>query len=455
MAKERCTRKSFQDSLEDIKERMKEKRTKKLAKVATVSKVLSSKVKIIGNSIASVKSFQDNNKALALALEAEKCKTREAQDLILHLNREHQRLMLEIFMLRRKLNSQQADNSSGEKLASLKEIISKVTQNLLDTANLLGPAHKLCFSDGSLPSSSASREVKRSAPSVAPEPLTQRCESLPDAARNSSHVLERESIPGRIHRQEESSKNMTPGSRLSRARKSSSSRTKSDVEKPEVEAEKASNIFRNVSIRRRVSNLNVCREESSLVMSDDDQNLTSRCDIPEEKIVHTEEFINQSSNDDAMDVYPDQSPSKAEFISFTHHRQISSSTPETKPKPSQPLKGKTDSRTGREKVRKSRGDGQAGSQLKKPWEKSKPRTRSKSRERSASKPRASKDKINTSLNSGDAYDFVFEESVHLTPFRQSKQGDDPKRMKSQSAMSPHVAVMRHSMTAGMFLLKPR
>ncbi|PIO36535.1 hypothetical protein AB205_0108580, partial [Aquarana catesbeiana] len=112
MAKERCLKKSFQDSLEDIKERMKEKRTKKLAKVTAVGKALSSKVKIIGSNSITVKSYQSNNHALALALEAEKFKTRQAQDLVLHLKREQQRLMFEIFLLRRKLNLQQGSTQS-------------------------------------------------------------------------------------------------------------------------------------------------------------------------------------------------------------------------------------------------------------------------------------------------------------------------------------------------------
>ncbi|XP_073534067.1 shugoshin 1 isoform X3 [Phyllobates terribilis] len=359
MAKERCVKKSFQDSLEDIKERMKEKRTKKLAKVATVSKALSTKVKIIGNSSVTVKSFQVNNKALALALEAEKCKSRQAQDLILQLKHEHQRLMYEIFLLRRKLTMQQGNRSSDTKFASLKEIIGKVTHNLLETANLLGPAHALCSSDGSQSSSPASGAVKSMPPTplLVPEPLPQTCEPVSDAQRNFSHVLERGSRPGGRSRQEESSEKTTSGNQKSK----------------------------------------------------------------EEVIVPAEECF----NDKVMDMSPIQSPLKEEFHPFTNHCQISSSTPDPKPKPSQRPKAKTESRTGREKVIKGKADSQGPVPLKKPWEKSKPRARSKSRDRGASKPVVPKDKMNSSLNSGDAYDFVCEESVHVMPFRQTKLDSHP------------------------------
>lgn len=198
------------------------------------------------------------------------------------------------------------------------------------------------------------------------------------------------------------------------------SQSKSDLE----EAEYDNSFLRNVSIRRRASSLNVCLEECPMVNSlEREQNLNFRCDVSEgEIILPAEECFNKSGNDEVMDMCPDPSPSKEEFVPFANNSQISSSTPEPKPKQAQSIKGKTESRTGREKVRK----GQAPVQLKKPWEKSKPRTRSKSRERGASKPIVSKDKINSSLNSGDAYDFVFEESVHVTPFRQNKPGSDPE-----------------------------
>ncbi|XP_069586080.1 shugoshin 1 isoform X2 [Ranitomeya imitator] len=422
MAKERCVKKSFQDSLEDIKERMKEKRTKKLAKVATVSKALSTKVKIIGNSSVTVKSFQANNKALALALEAERCKSRQAQDLILQLKREHQRLICEIFLLRRKLTMQQGNSASDTKFASLKEIIAKVTHNLLETANLLGPAHALCSTDGSLSSSPACVAVKSTTttPLLVPGPLPQTGEPASDTQRNFCQLLERASRPGRRSHQEESSEKVTSGNQKSKALKCISSKPKSDPEKTDLETQNS--FFKNVSIRRRVSSINVCTEACPMVKSiEEEQNLSSKCDVSAEVILPVE----KGCNDEVMVMSPFQSPSKEEFLPFTNHCQISSSTPDPKPKQSQPLKGKTEARSGREKVVKAKADSQGPVPLKKPWEKPKPRARSKSRDRGASKQIVPKDKMNSSLNSGDAYDFACEESVHVSPFRQFKLSSHP------------------------------
>ncbi|KAM3929215.1 shugoshin 1 [Leptodactylus fuscus] len=465
MAKERCVKKSFQDSLEDIKERMKEKRTKKLAKVATVNKALSTKVKIINNSSTTVKSFQANNKALALALEAEKSKSRQAQDLILHLKREHQRLMYEIFILRRKLNMQQGSSSSEAKLSSLKEIIAKVTHNLLETANLLGPAHALCSSDGVSIIKYLSWTLVRSPTAK----ITSEPQSSHEFARHGCRLLLISLacelscllVYSKLHLTLKGSplwndcmdldkpnrkmlRVTVPTIKLSdlvTARTSSSGQSRADLEEPEMEVERDNSFLKNVSIRRRASSLNVCIEESPMMKSlEEEQNLNSKCDISEEEIiVPAEECLRTSGSEDVIDMYADQSPSREEFIPFTNHSRISSSTPEPKPKQSQSVKGKTESHTGRERVRKGRADGQV--QLKKPWEKSKPRARSKSRERGAGKPMASKDKMNSSLNSGDAYDFVCEESVHVTPFRQTKPGCDheenegPENDKSSSSSS--------------------
>ncbi|XP_069814791.1 shugoshin 1 isoform X2 [Dendropsophus ebraccatus] len=395
MARERCVKKSFQDSLEDIKERMKEKRTKKMAKVATVNKALSTKVKIISNSTATVKSFQANNKALALALEAEKYKSRQAQDLILHLKREHQKLMFEIFMLKRKLHMQQR-NSSSDSLANT-------------------------------PASVQEKPTTPPPPPIsAPKPMAQMCAPDSDAQRKFSNVSERGSIPARRRRPEESCEKMTSGNQIAKAWSSSSSQPKSDPEKPEEEAEYDNSFLRNVSIRRRASSLNVCIEETSMSKSvEEEQKLNSRWDISEEEINLPAEKC--SNNGEVMETYPDQSPSKEEFIPFANSSQISSSTPEPKPKQPQSVKSKMESRPGREKVRKSKADAQVPVQLKKPWEKSKPRARSKSRELGASRAIVSKDKVNTSLNAGDAYDFVFEESIHVTPFRQTKPGSEPEK----------------------------
>lgn len=54
-----------------------------------------------------LKSLQANNQGLALALEEEKRKVREAQDIILHMKKEYQHLKFQMFDIQRKLVSQQ------------------------------------------------------------------------------------------------------------------------------------------------------------------------------------------------------------------------------------------------------------------------------------------------------------------------------------------------------------
>ncbi|KAF6737843.1 Shugoshin-like 1 [Oryzias melastigma] len=110
MAKERAQKKSYQDSLEDIKERMKEKRNKRLASASSNRGRPRNISKNSGpNSTHTIlMGVQLNNKALAVALEAEKEKVRQANAVILQLKREQQALFLHLILLKRKLKEQEA-----------------------------------------------------------------------------------------------------------------------------------------------------------------------------------------------------------------------------------------------------------------------------------------------------------------------------------------------------------
>ncbi|KAL4629685.1 shugoshin 1 [Arapaima gigas] len=110
MVRERVQKKSFQQSLEDIKERMKEKRNKRLSSACAANRGMSRmKSKVTGsNKTFILKNVQVNNKALALALQAEKEKVKQAQMVILQMKKEQHVLMLHLLMLKRKLKEHES-----------------------------------------------------------------------------------------------------------------------------------------------------------------------------------------------------------------------------------------------------------------------------------------------------------------------------------------------------------
>ncbi|XP_074006918.1 shugoshin 1 [Numenius arquata] len=137
-------KKPFKDTLGDIKERMKEKRNQKWTRLGKISQISTVKCKIATNTSMQMKSIQANNRSLAQALQEEKLKLRDAQVTILQLRKEYQDLKAQMFDLQRKLRFKQAQGLIENQLSALNEIISKVSQNLLNSIDLLGPAKNLC-----------------------------------------------------------------------------------------------------------------------------------------------------------------------------------------------------------------------------------------------------------------------------------------------------------------------
>ncbi|XP_032299095.1 shugoshin 1 isoform X4 [Coturnix japonica] len=102
-------KKPFKDSLSDIKERMKEKRNQKWVSLGKKSQISTVKCKRATTTSVKMKSLQANNIALAQALQEEKLKLRDAQALIIQLRREYQDLKFQMFHLQRSLAFRQAE----------------------------------------------------------------------------------------------------------------------------------------------------------------------------------------------------------------------------------------------------------------------------------------------------------------------------------------------------------
>ncbi|NWS16860.1 SGO1 protein, partial [Pachyramphus minor] len=141
------SRKSFKDSLRDIKQRMREKRNQKWARLGKTTQFSAVKAKRATNSSCKMKIIQANNRDLALSLQEEKLKLREAEATILQLRKDYHNLKAQMFDLQRNHRFQQEQGLVENRLSALNEIISKVSQNLLDSIDLLGPAKNLCSID--------------------------------------------------------------------------------------------------------------------------------------------------------------------------------------------------------------------------------------------------------------------------------------------------------------------
>ncbi|XP_061443185.1 shugoshin 1 [Rhineura floridana] len=384
MAKERCLKKSFKDSLEDIKERMKEKKNKKWAKLGKSNQVLSVKGKIADNSFTQMKSFQANNRALALALEEEKSKMREAQDTILNLKKEYQCLKFQMFALQRKLVSQQGKEHAETRLIALK-IISKVVQNLLNVTNLLGPEkdlhttvfnQTLCASDIEECDSSSLRK----------QDSLQGVENTSSATPPQINIgLQSSSCEDHVWHESRNEEDRQFGNSLPKTVS-----TRCRYRRLKTQNEQCVSEGSNPEVIEQIKEC--CQQdeygpESCLEKNDKEQEET---------------YVSQGYK---HDINTDKTLGQSNMLTESNILAV--------------ISEQTDFNTiGGSQMLKERGQKRKLETIK-----NSSRTRSK-KERNYNKQRCAKEKTDTSLGSSDAYDFTFEESVHITPFRQNKDEEN-------------------------------
>ncbi|XP_034776500.1 shugoshin 1-like isoform X1 [Acipenser ruthenus] len=363
MVRERVEKKSFQESLADIKEKMKEKRNKRLARATTGKPAITSmlKTQIINTSSFMLK-VQTNNKALALAVQAEKEKVRQAQDLILHMKKEQQAMIFHILMLKRKLKAQEA----------------------LDSVQS-GPKPDTTQTDRDLHISPSSNPLVRWVP-------------VTDSADPKSPT--------------EGLQNPCPANR------EISNDVHSDDDNAVHRSVKGVVLSRNVTSRRRGLD---CQRDVSDVRESVDETLHKVAPVTgkacegetsEEKVDVNHETGTPERENEAKETML-QEDFDLELLSI-EPRDAKHSTPEPQGKVSV-CKKKQDTGTKTGRGRKDKADRVP---LKKPWDTKQPRARSKSRDRNQTKPKnLPNDQINVSIGSNDAYDFNCEEVIHATPFR--------------------------------------
>ncbi|KAM8979385.1 shugoshin 1 isoform X1 [Sarcophilus harrisii] len=401
MSKEKCLKRSIQDSLEDIKERMKEKRNKRLAQIGKPKPILTAKCKILTNPSTQLKSYQENNRALALALENERSKVRDAHDTILHLKKECQYLNLQLFVVRRQL-TKQAEDSSQAKLSTLRGIICKVTQKLLETADLLTPAQALCST--ALNQRICTSETKEcynedisSDSAVNYSPQLPRSVPVLDAdlpGKNESFQIEGESSPVCQD---------TLGLNI-------------ETSSPNEEEKPPNSVLpRSVSVRRcsvRKTHTDICHLETLDHLEIDNMAKEfCKLDSLESEENPVNNLVTDKLDQNICQWNKNQinlSPALLEPDVLTETECVVME-PEVK---QTEIKSKNTQRGKREQKGKSGG-----------MQKSKCASKGR-KSKSVGNKALSKEKVDESIDSSDAYNFNFEERVHITPFRQKKVIDD-------------------------------
>ncbi|XP_039204805.1 shugoshin 1 isoform X1 [Crotalus tigris] len=409
-------KKSFKDSLEDIKERMKEKRNKKWAKLGKANQVLPIKSKIADNSVAQLKNFQANNRALALALEEERSKMREAQDIILCLKKEYQSLKFQNFDLQSKLKLQQEKQRAENRFMVVKKIISKVVQDLLSAANILDPLNDVStaafnttqhdfeheeYAPGSLKKHDALTLLRHI---LAVEIGKEDAEEIQDKVErfysdsdlnlcgdveNTSSVSQAD-IGCQNYSCEDHPDHVNSGSRII------------SVEDRQIDY----SVPKNVSIRRRYLKINSLSE---VFESDGIPHISVDLSCSKNNNENCEEISISQEDKHSVNIDKSESDIQIESVKSESEMQIEKATAFSEQNNFNNIGG----------FKTQKGKSQKRKLV---TTKNIPKARS-NRDKNCNKHVGAKQKADISIRSNDAYDFISEESVHITPFRQIKQNE--------------------------------
>ncbi|NXS49323.1 SGO1 protein, partial [Balaeniceps rex] len=415
-------KKPFKDSLGDIKERMKEKRNQKWMRLGKISQISTIKCKIATNSSMQMKSIQANNRALAQALQEEKLKLRDAEATILHLRQEYQDLKVQMFDLQRNLRFEQGQGLIENRLSALNDIISKVSQNLLDSIDLLSPAKNLCsicvnqrvLSSALESSSSVIGQIRLVGPlrcadgddQVFPSGMeadsdrNELAHSVSEICEESDNAISLiKTVPDKGRTSDFHLDNI--GSELENVFSSG-----------EDGEDGFGNVLpKSVSTRRRYSKMRNHNELCTGVL-DHSEAPASTKELSKQDEIRLEESLEKCT---VENINSDISQLKEKKVgSELMLRRIDSETARFNLNNNSDLKqheckSREDSQVRKEKHRKGKLE----------W----PKNTSRQRPKKPQGKEASKEKLDFLGGSSDAYDFHFEERVHVTPFRQNKVND--------------------------------
>ncbi|NXU95989.1 SGO1 protein, partial [Cettia cetti] len=424
------SRKSFKDSLSDIKQRMREKRTQKWSRLCKTTQFSTVKAKRATNNSNKMKILQANNRDLALSLQEQKLKLREAEVTILQLKKDYHILKAQMFDLQRNHRFQQEQGHVENRLSALNEIISKVAQNLLDSVTLLGPAKNLCSTD---------MVINTAFGIFSRGPLRCVLEDGPVLPSGIEAGGDRNSL-SKIYVESDS------GISFTKIIPSEGQPSDFHLNNTEPELENISSnvkfgfgsvLPKSVSTRRHFSKM----RNLDVVCTDILENLEapdSVKELSEQNEIRLEESLEKCATGNINTTLPHLNESKVD--SEVVLEQKKSKTTQFKLKRNSDLKqpeckSRENLQRGKEKRQKGKLEWPLNSQQR------------PGKEGKKVGKEASKEKLNFLGGISDAYDFGLEESVHLTPFRQSKVSNSDTEVEDEED-SAETNTIESSSTAG-------